>query len=322
MLISWNKMRKIIQLYKKINGREVLIQYLYAHVLGFALCTIILFGLSKKSLEIVRLAVSNRILCRLRKKYHSFVLNFKSKNALYMHEHKKTDNMWVCWLQGIEEAPFLVQKCYQSIKDNLSERNVILLDNKNYKEYVEFPDSIQRKIDSGIISKTHMSDLLRLELLTRYGGTWIDATVYISGKNIPVYMLDSDLFLFQDLKPGLDGHCTRISNWFITASTHNPILELTKSLLYDYWEKNSKLVDYFLFHDFLEIAIETYPEEWEKVIPYSNSIPHILLLRLFEKYNDDVWTALKNLCCVHKLSYKFEEVNQEVKDTFYDKLFN
>ena len=33
-------------------------------------------------------------------------------------------------------------------------------------------------IDSGQITKTHLSDLLRLELLIRYGGTWIDATVF------------------------------------------------------------------------------------------------------------------------------------------------
>ena len=39
-----------------------------------------------------------------------------------------------------------------------------------------------------------MSDLLRLELLTKYGGTWVDATVYFSDDNLPNFFFDSDLF--------------------------------------------------------------------------------------------------------------------------------
>lgn len=60
---------------------------------------------------------------------------------------------------------------------------------------------------------------------------------------------------------------------------------MTLNLLYNYWEKNDRLIDYFIFHDFFQLAIESYPKEWKKVIPFNNATPHILLLRLFEKYD-------------------------------------
>ena len=170
---------------------------------------------------------------------------------------------------------------------------------------------------SGVISKTHMSDLLRLELLIRYGGTWLDSTVFCTSSNVPSYMTDCDLFLFQDLKPGLDGHCQRISNWMISACTNHPMLRLTRALLYEYWRKNNEVEDYFIFHDFFEMAIDAYPEEWSKVVPCSNAAPHILLLRLFEPYSDEVWEAVKAMTPFHKLTYKFEAEKTQIPGTYY-----
>ena len=314
-------MKKFVQLFNKVGGKQVLLQYSRAHVLLFALVETLLLGFSKKSLEILRLAINNKVLGKLRKKYKRFIKEYKEQESQDL-EQNHSNKVWVCWLQGIENAPGLVQKCYQSLQENLMDREIILLTEENYRDYVQFPDYIQQKIDSGVITKTHMSDLLRLELLNNYGGTWIDATVFCSGGNIPDYMLDSDLFLFQNLKPGLDGHCTRISSWFITACTNHPILRLTQAMLYDYWKTNKGMMDYFLIHDFFELAIEAYPEEWNMVVPFSNSVPHILLLRLFEKYNEKVWKNEKEMTPFHKLSYKFDVNQENVIGTYYDALFN
>lgn len=313
-------MKKFAQLFRKVGGKEILRQYIQAHVLLFALVQSVLLGFSKKSLEIVRLAVNNRILGKLRKKYCAFIEQYKS-NFDKTLPRIRSNKVWICWLQGIDNAPELVQKCCRTITENLPDREVVLITEANYRSYVTFPRHIQEKIDRGVITRTHFSDLLRLELLNEYGGTWIDATVYLSGKDIPEYMLDSDLFLFQDLKPGFDGHCTCISSWFMTACTNHPILMLTKELLYEYWKKNTRMVDYFLLHDFFQLAIEAYPEEWSRVVPFSNSVPHILLLRMFECYDEQMWEAVKGMTCVHKLSYKFEREQADRKGTYYDVLF-
>lgn len=319
-------MKRFIAIFNKVGGKEILRQYRRAHVLLFALIETALLGFSKKSLEIVRLAVNNRVLSKLRKKYHSYIEEYKSKDNKDL-SRVRSNKVWVCWLQGMDKAPTLVQKCYQSLHDNLTgredgkDREIILLTEDNYRDYVQFPGYIQKKIDNGTITRTHMSDLLRLELLIKYGGTWMDATVFCSGNDYPEYMLDSDLFLFQCLKPGADGHCTCISSWFVTACTNHQILLLTRELLYDYWMKHDKMLDYFLLHDFFQLAIEAYPEEWKKVVPFSNSSPHILLLRLFDQYDEMIWDTIKKQTSFHKITYKFKEEQTEAKGTYYCKLF-
>lgn len=308
-----------MQLFNKVGGRDMIRQYRRAHVLVFAILQTISQGFSKKSLEIVRLAINNRVLKKLRKQYKSFISQYVQSNTeVVLKENSK--KVWVCWLQGIDNAPQLVQSCYRSLKKHLPDREIVLLTEDNYRNYVQFPDFVQGKIDNGTITRTHMSDLLRLELLITYGGTWVDATVLCTNSNIPAYMLDSELFMFQNLKPGLDGDSTRISSWFMTACTNHPILCLTRALLYEYWREHTNMVDYFLIHDFCELAIETYPGEWAKVVPFSNATPHILLLRLFEKYDENMWNAIKHMTPFHKLTYKFDESQSSMEDTYYAKL--
>ena len=116
-------MKKFLRLFQKVGGKEVLKQYLRAHVLLFALVQTLLNGFSKKSLEIVRLAVSNRILCKLRKKYRKFISNFQASQL----PRQNSDKVWVCWLQGMDSAPELVQRCYASLQEQLSDRQIILL---------------------------------------------------------------------------------------------------------------------------------------------------------------------------------------------------
>lgn len=320
-------MKRFLQLFQKVNGKEVLQQYRHGHVLLYALIMTAFLGFDKKSLEIVRLAVNNRLLKKTKRKYKRFISAYMDgdqsglvKTLVSEAEGKNTHRViWVCWLQGMENAPKIVQKCYESLQTYITDREIVLITEQNYREYVQFPDIIQKKIEAGIISRTHMSDLLRLELLKNHGGTWIDATVLCTG-TAPSYMLDSELFLFQNLKPGLDGHPTCISNWFITAERNNQIINLTLALLYDYWAKHDKLVDYFIFHDFFQMAIEAYPEEWKKVVPFSNSVPHMLLLRLFDEYDEETWNAIKEQTPFHKLSYKYTEQQAQIEGTYYKKV--
>ncbi|PRT72376.1 capsular biosynthesis protein [Streptococcus anginosus] len=310
----------------KTKGGDILKDLIRSRVLFRTIALLPLVGFSKKSLEIVRLNNSNVVLARLRKKYRSTIKKFREENQyslVYNQQHTSSSKkIWICWFQGLEAAPHVVQECIASVKKHLSDREVVVLTDANYHHYVTFPDHIKTKIAQGIISKTHLSDLLRLELLTKYGGTWIDGTVFCSSSDIPSYMLDSNLFLFQNLKPGLDGQALAISTWFMTASkSHHPLLELTKDLLYFYWEQNNTMVDYFLIHHFFQLSIEEFPEYWSKVVPFNNSTPHILQLRLFEKYDETMYHYILEQTPFHKLTYKFEEEKSRIPNTYYKHLF-
>lgn len=308
----------LISTFKKQGGTKLIRQYIKGRVLKTAIGQFILLGGSKTSLEILRNSVSLKIIKKLDKKYSEKIRDIELKYI--PSENNNERKVWLCWFQGLESSPEIVQKCISSIKKNIKDREVIFLDIESYKNYIKFPSYIENKIDKGIISGAHLSDLIRLELLDKYGGTWIDATVFCSSSKIPKYMLDSELFMFQCLKPGSDGQATIISNWFITAKANHKLIFMIKELLYEYWKNNDELVDYFIFHDFFQILIDRYPEEWNSVIPFSNSLPHILLLRLFEEYNQETWKAVLDMTPFHKLTYKFDEDMTKLDGTYYKKI--
>lgn len=314
-------MNKFSVLFNKVDGWKIIRQYMYSHVLIYALFMTLINGLSKKSLEIVRLGVSNKLLKKLRNKYKREIIACKNKLINNNLEHTSSNKIWMYWGQGIDNAPELVQKCYNSIKENVANKEIVMLDDSTYRKYVSFPEYIQKKIDSGVITKTHFSDLLRLELLIKYGGTWIDSTVYSSGKNYEEFMFEDDLFFFQCLKPGLDGHATCISSWFLTAKTNNNVLLLTRELLYKYWSNHNKMMDYFLLHDFMQIALETYEDNWKKVVPVDNATEHVLLLNFNGEYDEVTWNYIKGQRAFHKLSYKIK-IDSKRKDSYYNMILN
>ncbi len=314
------KRKEILSLFKQQGGVDLIKNYIKSHVFFIAISQFMILGHDKTGLEILRLSVSLKIKRKLEKKYKSKLFEFEKKYKALESQDLTSKKIWICWLQGIENSPHIVKKCFQSIKENLFDNEIILIDNKNISNYVQFPDYIMKKWKKGMISNTHLTDLLRLELLTRYGGIWLDATVLCTSGNIPDFFWNSDLFFYQCLKPGRNGHTHVGSSWLISAKRNNRVLMAVKYLCYEYWKEHNYLIDYFLLHDMMSIVLEYYPEEWKKVIPCDNSTPHILLLRLFEQYDESIWTAIKNQTIFHKLSYKIDEEKTKVPGTYYMKI--
>lgn len=311
----------IRETFKKQGGFNLVKQYWRGGALFTAIGEFLILGKERKALEILRLSAQYKIKRNLEHKYSCKISDFMSSYK-DNSPHNMSNKVWVCWFQGIDNAPDLVKKCYWSLKKNLSDREIILITSENMDEYVEFPQHILDKWKKGKITYTHMTDLLRLELLIKYGGMWIDSTVLCTKKRneIPDYFFNSDLFLYQILKPGRDGQAQPISSWLISAKTNNKILIMTRYLCYEYWKNNDEMVDYFLFHDFMTIALEHNKEEWQKIIPRDNAAPHMLLLRLFDEYDEETWKAINNQTPFHKLTYKFDKENLKKKNTYYSNL--
>lgn len=305
-------------IFNKHGGMALIKRYALGGALFTAISQFIILGKSRTALEILRLSATLKIKRKLEKEYGKDLKEF-DKNQGESVIHNNSNKVWICWFQGIEEAPDIVKVCYKSMKDKLRGKEVIVITSENLREYVSFPDYIQEKWEKGIITHTHMTDLLRLELLIKYGGTWVDSTVLCTRDigDIPNYYFDSDLFFYQTLKPGRDGHPTVLSSWYMSATTNNKVLMATRYLCYEYWKKNNEMVDYFLLHDFFQMALEYYEEDWHNVVPVSNSTPHILLLRLFDNYDEKVLEYIKEQTPFHKLSYKFTDEQKNLEGTYY-----
>lgn len=308
--------------FQKQGGMKLIKQYAKSGSLGTAVGEFALLGKSRTALEILRLSTQLKVKQKLEKKYRGTLEEF-DKNYDQSLSHDSSNKVWICWFQGMENAPALVQKCYESVKKNLTDREVILITSDNMEQYVTFPDYIIEKWKSGVITHTHLTDLLRIELLIKYGGMWLDATVFCSEERggIPDYFFDSDLFFYQSLKPGRDGDAFYISSWLISAKSNNKLLMGTRELCYEYWKKNNSMDDYFLLHAFFSIVLDYYQEDWKAIIPRDNAAPHVLLLRLFDKYDQRLWDAAKGQTPFHKMTYKFKEEDTKLQDTYYKVIF-
>ncbi len=126
--------------------------------------------------------------------------------------------LWFLWLQGLEEAPLVVKKCYESWQKYNPNWEIVFLDNNNFKDYVTI-GLPQEKFAP--LSGAHKADLIRLELLSKYGGVWADAT---SLCRVPLDDWLEDYtgagffaFTYETRSYGW------ILNWFLASEPSNPI---------------------------------------------------------------------------------------------------
>ena len=89
--------------------------------------------------------------------------------------------IWMCWWQGEENAPEIVRACIDSVRRNAGGHEVVVITDENLSDYVDIPEWVLEKVRAGIMSRTHLSDLLRFALLAEYGGMWLDATFFCTG---------------------------------------------------------------------------------------------------------------------------------------------
>ena len=214
------------------------------------------------------------------------------------------DKVWFCWLQGMEKAPELVRVCLESIRKNVTE-NVVVLDDSNFKEYVTLPEYVMEKYRRGRIPGALFSDMLRLELLIKYGGTWIDATVLASPgageSKLWKEIGESELFVYRYFR---QGRVVGTSNWFIHAKAGNRLLMDVRDMLYAYWRDYDCVVEYYIFHLFFGVAAKRYPELMARM-PKGNSYHALLLRDNGHRMKDREWMdKLMANVPFHKLNYR------------------
>lgn len=258
----------------------------------------------------------NEVESKLRKEYTPLLIQKEKEYSNVSMKRDETRRIWFCWLQGLKEAPELVKVCYESLCKNITDREVVVLTNENLSLYVHLPEYIERKHEKDIIPDAAFTDMLRLELLCKYGGTWIDATVLCTGDNGINELLDADLFVFQQIHKG-STKFMGMSSWMMSSAANNSFLMVVRDLLYEYWREKDCVVDYFLIHFFFCMMAERHPEVVEKMPRKGNHIPHYLQRRLTDPYDDQWMEKLKKHTCFHKLTYRIGE-NAKKKGTFYD----
>ncbi len=101
-------------------------------------------------------------------------------SALPITDHSIKPVVWFMWWQGEDSMPDIIRINYNALQHNLNGYEIIFLDKTNIEQYLTLPQYIWKKLESGLISITHLSDLVRASVLHKYGGLWLDATIHVT----------------------------------------------------------------------------------------------------------------------------------------------
>jgi hypothetical protein len=137
--------------------------------------------------------------------------------------------IWFCWLQGIDQSPYVVRKCHESWMRMNPGWEVRVLDQSAADRLTTLDFSTGNLSQLG---PAHRSDLVRLSLLTTSGGVWADATCFCV-QPLDAWlpsMMRSGFFAFAH--PGRD---RVLSNWFIASEAGNHLTSQFYTTLLDYW---------------------------------------------------------------------------------------
>ena len=186
--------------------------------------------------------------------------------------------IWIMWYQGIENAPPLIKTCIQSILINRAKHPVYIINKNNLNKYIELPEYLLQKFNEGKYSIIHFSDIIRMALLSKYGGYWIDSTYFI---NTPLTFNNYSLFTLKltECCPGTITKCRWAGNFLAMPKQSFLSVYVYNSFLH-YWKKHNKLVDYFLIDEIILVAFDKSP----KFRTLIDKLP-LITCNIFDLYN-------------------------------------
>lgn len=257
---------------------------------------------------------------RFKKKYLAKCTHERPWEDLPKERNNQT--VWVMWLQGFENAPEIVKKCIASQEKYMPGKKFVFLDKTNINDYVDLPDYIEDKWKNGIIGNAQYSDLVRNELLIKYGGYWIDATVLFTDNKLISDIDEMPLFMFSYYYFGFNPEIMELNNWFIHSETNNNMLCLLQKMLLEYWKDYDHAANYYIYHIFESIVNDFYKEEFAAMPIISQVQSHVLATYIYDDFDQTKYEILKKTTGIHKLSTRFEEDKLSKKGIFYDVVIN
>lgn len=185
----------------------------------------------------------------------NFINNYIEKKS-FSKNVKENEYIWIMWWQGIDKAPDIVQSCVRSVIKNNPQKQVVIITQNNINKYIRLPSHIIDKFQNDLIKMAGFSDIVRMSLLSEYGGMWIDSTVLCT-KKIPENWFTSsffscksnDIYKFPQFIPLM-----RWSAFLIASDGNSELINFCKEFYYDYWKHEDSTIVYHLIDYIIDIG--------------------------------------------------------------------
>lgn len=267
----------------------------------------------------------------INEKIHEQILAYIDKNLsqdrLIQHSccNKVKDNLddktiWVCWFQGENAMPPIVRVCYEQLKKYSNGHPVVLITLANLSEYLDISPQIMAKVGNDM-PLTPFSDYIRLNLLSFYGGLWIDSTFLVT-QPLDETIFDQDFFSIKNNNK--DNSIVCRYNWavnFVYCRKNYIPIQHIRNLFSAFWQKSEKSLNY-LFIDYCFEYERLKNPLFDKTIvdmPFSNEDSHEIRLHFNEPFEIAQWNKWLSASTLFKLTYKgnLEMKTKAGKETYY-----
>jgi Capsular polysaccharide synthesis protein. len=244
--------------------------------------------------------------------------------------------IWQFWGQGwdYEKLPEIVKVWYKTVEKYKGEWEVIRIDMENIFDYLKIPEILIKRLEDKKMGYAHFTDIVRLALLKYYGGVWLDATVILTDF-LPQKYFNMDYFVYQrddffnekEKWEKIDSiyfswderNKVRFLSSIIFSKKENKVISTLLDMLVIFWNYNNKIPNYFFFQILYTQLIEKYYKKNQCTV-ISDTLPHELFIKLFQKYDEKEYNKLKNKISIHKLSFKVKTDEKKITGTFLEKL--
>ena len=165
--------------------------------------------------------------------------------------------------------------------------------------------------------------MLRLSLLAKYGGMWLDATFLCIGDlnhyfSLPIWSIKRPDYAHASVAGGnFAGYslaCNKDYRW---------VFKIIRDFFLHYWEENDMMVDYLMVDYMIVLAQKCNKkvEEAFKLIEPNNKNCDELYKVLGDTFESSKWNRIKEDTILFKLTWKSEFPNLiEEKPTFFGKI--
>lgn len=203
-----------------------------------------------------------------------------------------------------------------------SGKKVVVITKDNYNHYIDLPAFMQERIRKKQIGLPHLSDYIRIALLCKYGGLWLDSTVFCASKT-PQWVFEEDFFTI---------HASSRSHKYIpmgkwnmqvlgSSKTNCPVFVDMKRYLDFYWQNYKKEIDYLFFDYGMQLIYDNSDvcRKLMDAVPMTNERMHELLPILNKTYSEHEWLRLtQDGTWMFKLTYKGKlQESADGAETFY-----
>lgn len=240
-------------------------------------------------------------------KYRHIFQKYDSATKLGTHNDGP---IWFCWWQGEEQMIPLAKGCYNRLLDmKPQDKPVILLTKDNFRDYVNIPEIILKKLQRGKITITQFSDILRFCLLEQHGGLWVDATTWVTHP-IKEEIFQNSFYTCRSTDPAIVD-TKRVARgtdtpWLLASCSGSPIFSICREIFFEYWERHSLPFDYLLI-DYCLINIYDNMKLLHQEMDAGADVQNFLFAMeplLNEPFNEDHFAELSAKTPFYKLSYK------------------